>query len=212
MEKDTSKDDGKKKYSKEQLAKAMKSAMEDGDYDLMMDIYDYKVESMKDELKDEYVKEQKSVTERAKKAQEEWQTVQRDYSYLASQNEPELYNGSRRELNIGDPTSLLYKIAIQLFNAQDPSVHAKYQGPGGQRLAVADALSYILRKRRGKKINNKETSVLKKRLSKEKRKNSLASGSPGKEETVKSKGPMSDKDRINDYIESRRKSKNALLG
>jgi len=197
----------KTSYSRQQLNTAMKKAMEDGDYDLMNEIFDYKVGQVEEKLKTEYETEQKKVIDRTNDAKMEWEDVRGRYSYLSDDAEAEIYPGARAELNLNNQNSILYQLSAYLFNNPDEKTRKYYQQRGGQKLAVADALSQILKKRRGLTPKNKEATLLKKELAKEKRKKSLGGGSPGKQEDNSPKRPLTSKEALDGYIEDRKKWK-----
>lgn len=197
----------KTSYSRQQLNTAMKKAMEDGDYDLMNEIFDYKVGQVEEKLKTEYETEQKKVIDRTNDAKMEWEDVRGRYSYLSDEAEAEIYPGARAELNLNNQNSILYQLSAYLFNNPDEKTRKYYQQRGGQKLAVADALSQILKKRRGLTPKNKEATLLKKELAKEKRKKSLGGGSPGKQEDNSPKRPLTSKEALDGYIEDRKKWK-----
>ena len=190
-----------KKYTRAQLMSAMKDAMENQDTQLMWEIMDYRVKESQEELKNEYLQEQKKAVEQQTSMQREWTSVLEDYAYLADPTEPELYRGARRELNIKDAKSLIYQLANKLYT--DPANTNKYRVPGGMKVAVSDALTRIIRQRKISPAKNKETATLKKKLAKEKRKSTMSSGKSTKSESVKK--PLSSRDSLEEYIEERRK-------
>ena len=191
----------------------MKKAHAEGDTDLMMDIMDYQTEQIESRLVKKYEDEQKRIQDQAKQTTKEWTDVRESYEYLADEEEAELYPNSRKELNIRDHSSLLYQLALALYNGYtsggeepDEELKAYYRKSGGQKLAVADALTQILKKRRGLKTEDKEKKLLKKKLVKAKRRSSLATeGAVKKEETSKPKFYATDKERLSDYIKGRKK-------
>lgn len=193
----------KQEFTKTQLKTAMKKAWEDGDPDLMMDIMDYRVEQVKTSLRKEYEDEQKKYVEQAKSRNNEWTNVVESYGYLSAPDEPEIYEGARTELDLKNAQSLLYQVATYFFNNPDEKTRQYYQQPGGQKLAVADALTQILRKRRGLAPKDKEKDKLKRALAKEKRKKSLSGGSPGKETDTTPKRPKSAKESMDEYMRER---------
>jgi hypothetical protein len=162
----------KTKYTMEQLKGALQKARAEGDIDLEMDVLAYMKESTKDEIIDMYQGEQSRVSEAQKQIAEEWHDVLRRYDYLAAEKQPELYPGSKKDLNLKDQKSLLFRLASALFT--DPQTAQEYRYKGGQRQAVADALTQILRKRTNPSETS-ETLKLKKQLDKERMKNSFGS-------------------------------------
>ena len=192
-------------YSDAQLRVAMKKALEDGDGNLAMDIFDYRMKKMEDTLVKRYEDDKQSYVTKAKAIQDEWNQTTLSFDKYADTKTQELYTGSHKDLNIRDATSLLYQVAMALYWSNDPEKAKYYQGqPGGQKLAVTDALTYILGKKAGGKGKDSEKEMLKRQLQKEKRKKSIVSGSPG-EETRSPGRPMSDVERLEEVIAERKK-------
>ena len=193
-------------YSENQLRTAMSKAMEDGDANLMWEIMDYRLKKERNEAVKEYQKEQEVVVEQRKKQQQEWLSVIEEYSYLSDSDEPELYKGSHKDLNIGSRDSMVYKLAAKLYS--DPSKAERYGKYGGQRLAVSDAIRMILRKKNSK-VTSKETKKLKRQLAKEKKKSTVSSGKAVKsEKTTPAKANTS----LEDYLAERRQTKAHIAG
>ena len=188
-----------KRYTEDQLKKAFDKAFEDNDKDLMWEIQKEQMKYVKEDLRNEYLNEKKQLVESQKQAVKEWENVVNKYESLASPTEPEIYPGARNELNINDNNSLLKRVALKLFEENE-----KYRTPGGQELAVADALALILRKKRGSTTASGKEQLLERKLAKEKRKSSLGTGDSMTEETVSSK-PLSDKERLDEVINERKK-------
>ncbi len=195
-----------KRFTDDQLAEAMIKAHEDGDKELMSVIFKQQSLQIKEDLRNEYEKEQKDRIEAESRNRTEWTEVVKDWGYLADESEAEIYSGSHQELNLNDPKSLLRQIALMLYNSQQEDMFQRYHRPGGQRLAVEDAFKAVLKKRRGTKSDNKETKSLKNRLTKEKRRKSLSGGSkrvktePEKKPTKK----LTSREKIDEYINERR--------
>lgn len=187
------------KYTEEQLKRALNKAIAEGDADLVWEIQQYQLKQVKDELKNEYTSEQKRMRETAERIAQEWNNTVEQYQYLAKE---ELYPRSTQELDITNQNSLLYQVALKLFT--DPQLRSVYQVPGGQKLAVADALQQIIRKR---KVNagSSDAELLKRKLAKEKRKSSLGTGESLKEDAPPPRKPGSEKERLDDYINERKK-------
>ncbi len=203
----------KKRYTPDQLAKAMMKAYEDGDEALMGEILKQQEAQIKEDLRLEYEKEKKAQEEAAKQARVEWTQVVRDWEYLADPNEPELYPGSHKELDIRNNMSLLRQVALLLYNSEQEELFQRYHRPGGQALAVQDAFRVILKKRRG--IKSSDTSALKNRLTKERRRKSLSgTGKHIKTEktTKEPKRPMTPAERVLDYVNERKSFKAKAMG
>jgi len=202
------KKDSTVEYTKSQLASAMKKAMEDQDHDLMMEIMDYRVQQSEKSLIKQYEAEKNSVFEKQKKRQDEWVSIVTDYSRLSEADEPELYPGSHKDLNINNSNSLLYRLANMLFT--DPKHRERYIGSGGQKQAVTDALLAILRKNK-KPGATKETRRLKKALAKEKRKTSLGSSDSLKAESIQKK-QLNESEKLSEYLKERKTLQSAGRG
>lgn len=193
-------------YSEAQLRHAMAKAIEEGDANLMYEIMDYRIKKAQKEAIDGERKKNAEVLELQKRHQQEWSSVVEENEYLADPEEPELYKGSHKDLNIKSPDSTLYKLAMKLYS--DPERSERYRKDGGQRLAVSDAIRMILRKKNSKS-QSKETTILKRQLAKEKKKSSVSSGKAVKSESTK---PISSRTSLEDYMAERKKSKAAIAG
>jgi len=192
----------KGEYTEPQLRKALTKAINEGDATLIYDIMDYMSEQKANALRKEYQTEQKKVQEAQQQQRQEWGTIVQRYEDY-SDTENEIYPGSSRDLNLKDQRSLLFQTATKLYMSDQEELFQRYHKPGGQELAVADALQMIIRKR-GRNPKDKEKDLLKRKLAKEKRKKSLGSGSPGKEERAPAK-PMTAQEKLRDYLEERKK-------
>ena len=201
-------EEGKKPYTEAQLRAALKKGLEEQDHDLIADIIDYRVNSVKDSLRKEYRDEQKAAVKKQNDAAKEWTDTVDTYGYLSDNKKAELYPGSHEELNIKNNSSYLFKEASKLYGSADPDLFELYHRPGGQARAVTDALTTILQRRGGIKPTNKEADRLKKKLAKEKRKNSLAAPEAEKTEEVGPTRPLTDKERIDEHVNERKKAKN----
>lgn len=194
----------KTRYTEDQLAGAMMKAVEDNDKVLMRDIIVEIQHNVKDDLVKMYTTERETVTNQVKAIQNEWNDVTDAYSKYADTKVPAVYSGSHEDLNIRDATSLLYQVAMALYWSEEPEKVKYYRsGPGGQKLAVADALTYILRNKVGKGSDSK-VKKLEKQLTKERMKKSPVSGGPGGEEKT-FKRPKTATERLDEVIEERKK-------
>jgi len=192
----------KPKYTKEQLARAIDDGIAKNDSALVMEVIDYMVTDAKDSLRNEYLEEQKKAHEASTSKQREWSSILQDYSYLWD-GEEELYPNSSKELNLQNANSLLYRLATKLFVTEG----SKYNTAGGQKQAVMDALSRILKKKR---IASKDSKVLERRLAKAKRKTSLSSGRSSKK--TEPQKPKTAKSALEEYISERKKSQHKAKG
>lgn len=193
-------------YTDDQLKIALQKAIDDGDSGLIFEIIDYRSQKVKKELVGMYEKEKQTKIENAKRIEGEWKDVVTSYDRYQGPKAQELYPGSSKDLNLRDANSLLYQVAMQLYWSPDQDKAAYYRGqPGGQKLAVSDAMNIILSKKAGRS-SSKETKKLKKQLLKEKRKKSVITGSPGEEAKLPSK-PLSSQERLDEVIAERKKYK-----
>lgn len=205
LEQEKSTKEGKEpEYTDAQLRTAMKKAMEEGDANLAMDIFDYRIKKMEDTLVKRYEDDKQGTYRQAKAIQDEWNDTVRAYDKYIDPKAPEIYTGSRKDLSLRDASSLLYQVALALYTSEDPEKVKYYRGqPGGQKLAVSDALAYILSKKAGKGKDS-EKELLKRQLLKEKRKKSPVSGGPGAEKAEVSR-PHTDAERLEEFISERKK-------
>ena len=197
-----------KTYTPEELKRATDRAVADGDSGLLHEIMDQREKQLENRLRNEYTKREEKIQEQTARNKTEWTQVVNSYDYLADAKEAEVYHGSRTELNINDPNSLLRQVALALFtSSDDEKLFQLYHRPGGQALAVSDALNLILKKRRGRSPEDSEKKGLKRKLSKERRKKSLTAhdGSIKEEASTKPKKQMTDAERVFDAIEERKK-------
>jgi len=194
-----------KVYTEQELFKALKKGMEEGDQELVWEVMKTYNKQTVDALRKEYTNEQKRVAEQIKEQTTEWKYVKDNYSHLSDPDEPEIYKGSRQELDLNDNKSLLFRTATKLYNSEEPELRKRYNKLGGQELAVADALAKVLKRRKDKSpaSSNKE-DVLKRALDKERRKYSLTSPSTEKEETTEIR-PQTENDKIEEYLSERKK-------
>ena len=195
--------DGDSKFTEAQLKTALKKAVEENDTELLWEVIKYDREQTKKSLRDEYREETSKARQVQERNAQEWNDVRSAYQYLSDPNEPEVYAGSRKDLNINNSNSLLVRLATQLYWAKDSG----YQHPGGQQLATANALNSILQKRRGVKSKDNETSKLEQKLAKEKRKSSLGASGAQKEEAPLSKKTLTPSERLLEVIEERKNVK-----
>lgn len=190
---------GEPEYTDAQLKKALNDAMEKGDSDLIFEIMDYKAKKVERDLRKAYLDDVNSRQAAEQKIYTEWNDVVTDYSRVwEDEAGKEIYPGAANELDIKKADSLLYRTAKALMSRVDENGRNIYFRDGGQRIAVADALALILRR---KKLTGNEKK-LERALSKEKRKKSLGSGS-AMEVDIPAK-PKSHKENLSDYMEERK--------
>ena len=190
-------------YTEQQLKSAMKVAIEEGDADLMFQVMDYQAKQIKKELTEKYEAAEKAKVESSQKVQLEWTKVVNDYAKAWEDDKGvEIYPNAQRELNIKNQESLLFKVAYDLYNTQDEQGNYIYRVPGGQRMAVADALAAILKQKKLQPQSGK-VKKLERSLAKEKIKKSL-SGSESTEEVETSKKIPSTADTLAEVIDERK--------
>jgi len=195
-----------KRYTEEQLKKAWDKAVDENDKDLMWEVQKEREKYIKEDLRKEYLDKERSQIETAQRAAKEWENVVNKYEYLTSPKEPEIYPGSKKELNVVDQKSLIYQVALKLFASDE-----KYRNPGGQELAIADALALIMRKKREKIGNTGKETLLSRQLAKEKRKSSLGSGDSMKEDNPPKKN-LSERESLDEYLSERKKFRDDRVG
>lgn len=189
-------------YTDAQLRTALKKAMEDGDADLVWDIMDYRSKRQEEKLVKMYEDEKRAGSEIAKKINEEWVDIKSQYQKYVDPKMPEIFPGSKEALNLEKENSLLYQVAMRLYWSNEPEKAKYYRGqPGGQRLAVADALTAILAKYVSK---GGKTRKVERQLLKEKRKKNIV-GEGSLETEEKPSRQLSDSERLEEVIEERRK-------
>lgn len=196
----------KARYTPEQLKGAVSKAIAEQDADLLFDVMQYAVETAKEDLRNEYTGELTKEQEVKKAIAQEWNDVLKRYDYLASPNQPELYQGARKDLDLKNPKSLLFRLASELYT--NPQTAQEYRYKGGQRQAVADALTQILRKKTNPSESG-EAQKLKKQLDKERMKNSFSTTDAEGEATDLGGGePQSHQDKLAKFIAEKKKYHN----
>jgi len=107
-------------------------------------------------------------------------------------------------LNLRDGASLLYQVAMALYTSKDAEKSAYYRQPGGQKLAVADALTIIASRKLGARKDT-EKERLKRQLLREKRKKSpVGEGSGGRDESRQRREQPSAAEVLDEVINERR--------
>lgn len=196
----------KPRYTPEQLKGAIGKAMQEQDHDLMMEVIQYAVETAKEDLRNEYTGEITKEQEVKKAIAAEWADVLKRYDYLASPNQPELYAGARKDLDLKNQKSLLFRLASELYT--NPQTAQEYRYKGGQRQAVADALTQILRKKTNPSESG-EALKLKKQLDKERMKNSFSTtDAEGEASDLGGGEPQTSQDKLAKFISERKKYHN----
>jgi hypothetical protein len=193
---------GKRTYTDDELSIAMMKAVEEQDPNLMKQIIVEIKSGVKDEMVKMYTEEKQAGMKQAQAIDNEWKDVVDAYSKYADTKVPPIWPTSHKDLNIVDHTSMLYQIAMKLYWSNDPEKKEYYRQPGGQKLAVADALTYLMRTKAGKTTATK-VKKLEKQLTKERMKKSPVSGGPAGE-TKASKAPATAEDTLAEVIAERK--------
>lgn len=196
-----------KRYTDEQLKGALKKAFDEGDHELAWEVMKEQNKYAQEDLIKMYEGEKQKAMSGVQAINQEWNKVVRDYSQAwATDDGKELYQGASQELNVSNGNSLLYKLAMKFYHETvDEDGNPVYHTQGGQRMAVADALAAILKKRRIAP-NELKTKKLERSLAKAKRKATTPATSSSDGELprrAKSTG-----DTLADYMAERRKFRN----
>lgn len=184
-----------REFTSAEFAEAAIKAVKDDDPKLLADIFEQQnKQSQKDvvalkEKIDSYEETRKSASENNK----EWQSIEKDYV-------PEAYNNDS-DFDMSNKDSLLYRLAKQFFTDED--LVKDYQGFGGMRRAVQDAVNELLVNKLGSKEEKKEP----KKITKVKIKEALGEGSDDSGITEKVIKPYSANDDLVDAIAERKKFK-----
>jgi hypothetical protein len=192
-------------YSETLLRQAMAKAMEENNPNLMWEVMDYRVKKEKKAALADQEKKQQEIIKKQQRAAQEWHSTVEEYEYLSDKEEPEIYKGSHKDLNIKDQNSLLVQLAGKLY--RDENKAERYQKDGGQRLAISDAIRIILRKKKTK-ASSKENEKLKRKLAKEKRKSSVSSGKSMNKEKL----PATSGNSLEDYLKERKSTQAKARG
>ncbi len=194
--KDTSQ---RSKYTEDQLDLAEAKALEEGDKSLLKEVRKERRKNMLADVKEELGREQKVAQEQAVAVQKEAQQVVETFGYLKDEDS---------RLNIQDKESLLYKLALVLY--QNPSYAERYQVLGGQMLCVSDAVKILRKKGLGKK-KSKSEKALEKKVKKLKKTTSVK-GSKSVKADPKKRKPRTQKEQKSDYMKEREAAKQKLMG
>jgi hypothetical protein len=193
----------KKVYTEEQLAHAMMKAVEENNPALMRDVIAEIRSGVKDELVKMYNDEKNAGKAQVEALTRDWEETVDAYSKYADTKIPEIWPGSHKDLNLPNTTSMLYQIAMALYWNKDPQKAAYYQKPGGQKQAVADALTYLIRTKAGKSTDTK-VRTLKNALTKERMKKSPVTGGPSGVVEKTPKATQTENERLEEVINERK--------
>ena len=200
------KEPGQKKYTREQLVKALDNARNEGNTDLELEIMEHISNSKALEVEAKYKAKEDQQIEAQRKAQVEWTTIVQMNEHLTDQD-IEFYPDSNKDLNLTDGDSLLYRLAKELYTN-----HGYREKENGMSLAVSDALKRILAKKKksAKAKKSPKEKSLETKVKKLKRKTSSPSGGKTiKSDPVKKDASLKkDGDKVRDAI-SERKEQNA---
>ena len=188
-----------KVYTVETLKAARAKAIQDNDLELLDATYEQQIVQLQDnfdkKLKDALSAPQK---EQDRKHQEYLQVV-KDFAYLADETAPELYRGSKAELNVRSNDSILVKTVDKLLAR--PELQKRYSAPGRLHLAVNDALRAVLKRRLTNKPEDKEKKLLKRKVKKAEQKGVIpVSTSVKTEKTQAAPTQRSDKQVLADFV------------
>jgi hypothetical protein len=197
-------------YSDAQLKAALKKAFDEGDHELAWEIIDYRNKKTEKNLIDMYENVQKENAQKQQAVVGEWNKVCNDYSKAWQDDSgSELYPGASKELSLGSESSLLYRLAMKFYRETvDDDGRPIYQVSGGQRMAVADAMAAILKKRKLSGQDN-EKKRLERSLAKAKRK--TATPSSASIDADAPRRPRGESDKLADYMSERRKFLNERI-
>lgn len=188
----------KKSYTEDQLAFAMMKAVEENNPTLMRDVIKEIRGGVKEELIKMYNEEKQAGQKQYEQVESEWKETVDAYSKYADTKVPAIWPTSHKDLNLRDGTSLLYQVAMQLYTS-----NPIYKQPGGQKMAVADALTAVMRSKAGKGSNSK-VKKLEGQLTKERMKRSPVSGVPGGGESKARTAPKTAQEDLDEYIAERK--------
>ena len=191
------------RYTDEQLAQAMMKAVEDQNPALVRDIFTEIRKGIKEEMVEMYTKEKEASLSQVNRIATEWDETVGTFKKYADPSIPAIWPTSHKDLNITNQTSMLYQLAMALYWNKDPDKAKYYQQSGGQKLAVTDALTYLLRTKAGKTTSTK-VKKLEKQLTKERMKKSPVSGGTSGEEKS-TRAPQSAEDTLAEVIAERKK-------
>lgn len=191
-------------YTEAQLKGALKKAFDEGDHELAWEIIDYRAKKSERDLVKRYEEAQSHTINQQKQVHQEWNKVVNDYSKAwATDDGAELYHGAKDELSLGSESSLLYRLAMKFYHETvDDEGRPVYHRDGGQRMAVADAMNAILRKRK-LSPNETKTKKLERSLAKAKRKATTPASNSSDGETPRR--ARSSGDSLADYMSERKK-------
>jgi hypothetical protein len=194
--------DGKEKsepkervYSEEELSKAERKAIDDGDMSLLSEVFKERQKNERRELIKMYQRERDAQVQAVTQKQREWGAIVDRY---ANDDDP--------AFDIRKQTSDIYKIAKSFY--EDAETSKDYQGPNGMMRAVADAFLELTRLK-GKKKVPIDAKKNERKLGKEKLKNSLTI--PSGEKQTKAKESKSE-DSFSDYIKERELERQKRMG
>jgi hypothetical protein len=182
-------------YSEEELLKAERKAIDDGDMALLSEVFKERQKNERRELLKMYQKEKDAQLQAVTQKNREWNSIVDRY---ANDDDP--------ALDIRKQTSDLYRIAKSFY--EDPELNKEYQGYGGMTRAVADAYLEVMRLRNKKKVPA-DAKKNERKSAKEKLKNSLSI--PSGEKTPKAKESKSENP-FDEYMKERELDRQKKMG
>ena len=199
------------KLTETDIKRALAKYLEEGDYEGVMDVINYKVEQAQDNIRNEYNEEKTKITKSQQERNNEWNHITTEYSPGGYEEE---VLAEDADFDIRSSESQLYKLADQIFKTGVNE--GKYLEVGGMRKAVEIAFKKLLLKKvGGKKTPSKktkadpETEGLRQRLAKEQRKTNMGSGTSSKGDAPAKQ--QSKKSELDEVISERRAAKNKIM-
>lgn len=190
-----------RQYSYEELDKAYEKALADNDMELIREIRKHERENYFRDAEKMVNKSQTASADEVKRLNSEWKEVTNRYVIYSDESGPELYPGSKTELNINDPNSKIVQLASAKYKNDE-----RYRVPNGLVLAVSDAFKDILTLRASSSKKTVSNETLKKKVNKMNLKTSQGSSSSMKQDvSTEPSRPKSKKQELDDYIAERRR-------
>ena len=189
-------------YTYEELDSAYERAVSDNDIELMKEIRKHERENIKRDLRKEYSDTLNVSDTEMKRINSEWKEIQNNFIVYSDESQPELYPGSRNELNISNPDSKLFQLAKAKYQTD-----SRYKRPNGMVQAVADAFREIItiRVNPNNKTKLSKEEVLVNKVKKANLKTSQGSSTAMRSETQSVSKPKSKSQELSDYIAERRR-------
>ena len=199
-------------YTDEQLKKAWDDAVAAGDEDLKFEIMAEMKNQAARNARKAYEEQAKTMTAEQKAYENAIATTRDQYSYLSDL--PEIYEGSKKDLDINNDGSLLVQATVALLQPTEQiaeslgltleQAKARYSGAQGIGIAVSDALKIIVRRNKGLRPKDKEKETLKSKVKRSGKKSSISTSKSMKTETTSK--PKSKSESFKEEIARRKKN------